>query len=245
MSSPKLTLDTKLTFHNGDTMPQLGFGVYKSERDICEKSIATALDAGYRHIDSAQYYENEDLVGKAATSYPSIPRSELFLTTKTFNYKKGDTVESLLPGLIESVKKMHPAKEGEQPYVDLFLIHAPSSGPEGRQTLWDAFQELKKQGYAKNIGVSNFGVKHLETLKGEKPVINQLELHCFMQQKDITDYCQKNGIVLQAYSPLVRMQKSDDPTLVKIAKEVGKEPTQVLIRWSLQKGYVMAQTSGC
>lgn len=82
------------------------------------------------------------VVGKAATSHPSIPRSELFLTTKTFNYSKGDTVESLLPGLIESVKKMHPAKEGEQSYVDLFLIHAPSSGPEGRQTLWDAFQEV-------------------------------------------------------------------------------------------------------
>ncbi|GHJ86792.1 hypothetical protein NliqN6_3194 [Naganishia liquefaciens] len=236
MSAQKLSIETKLTFHNGNTMPQLGFGVYKSERGVCEKSIATALEAGYRHIDCAQYYENEDLVGKATMS-SSVPRSELFLTTKTFNYSKGDTVESLLPGLIESVKKMHPAKEGEQPYVDLFLIHAPSSGPEGRQTLWDAFQELKKQGYAKDIGVSNFGVKHLETLKGEKPVVNQIELHCFMQQRDITDYCAKNGIVVQAYSPLVRMEKSRDETLVRIAKEVGKETTQVLIRWSLQKGF--------
>jgi diketogulonate reductase-like aldo/keto reductase len=82
------------------------------------------------------------VVGKAVMS-SSVPRSEVFLTTKTFNYSKGDTVEGLLPGLIESVKKMHPAKEGEQPYVDLFLIHAPSSGPEGRQTLWDAFQEVR------------------------------------------------------------------------------------------------------
>lgn len=145
LSAMSLTLQSTVKLSTGALMPVLGFGVYKSERDVCERSIASAIEVGYRHIDCAQYYDNEDLVGKVATSgVHGIKREDLFLTTKTFIYKKGDTVDSLLPGLIESVKKMHPTDSAEeQPYVDLFLIHSPSMGPEGRQTLWNAFQEVR------------------------------------------------------------------------------------------------------
>lgn len=142
-----LTLQSTVKLSTGALMPVLGFGVYKSERSVCEQSIASAIKVGYRHIDCAQYYDNEDLVGKVATSgVHGVKREDLFLTTKTFQYKQGDTVDSLLPGLIESVEKMHPTQSAdEQPYVDLFLIHTPSMGPEGRQTLWDAFQEVTRR----------------------------------------------------------------------------------------------------
>jgi len=237
----ELTLKSTFKLHTGRTMPILGFGVWDSPRTVTAKSIATAIEVGYRHIDSAQYYNNEDLVGQAATTNPKVPRTDLFLTTKIIDPPGGPSasVKSILPNLQESVRKMHPVDEskGEKPYVDLFLIHSPSSGPEGRKALWAALAELQKIGEAKDIGVSNFGVKHLETLPAPKPAINQIELHPWCQQKDIVEYCKANDIVVQAYAPLVRNQKADDPTLNKIAKETGKTAAQVLLRWSLQKGF--------
>lgn len=230
-----ITIDSTLKLHTGTALPQLGYGVYLSDRETCKKSVLKAIEVGYRQIDCAQYYENEDLVGEA-TLLSDLPRSALFLTTKTFYNSEEKTVDAILPGLIKSVKKMNPKNE-TGPYVDLFLIHAPTCGPEGRQLLWDAFQELKKQGYAKDIGVSNFGVKHIQGLKGEKPAVNQTELHPFCQQKEVVKYCQDNGIILQAYCPLVRNSRSDNATLQEIAKETKKSVTQILVRWSLQRGF--------
>lgn len=120
-------------------------------------SSSQPIHSGY---SKCLLFPSVTVVGKAVTS-SSVPRSEVFLTTKTFNYSKGDTVESLLPGLIDSVKKMHPVKEGEQPYVDLFLIHAPSSGPVGRQTLWDAFQEVSMNS---SVGVDRYRLPRPSTL---------------------------------------------------------------------------------
>lgn len=124
------------------------------------KIVSSAIQAMRYGYSKALSSLSPTVVGKAVTNN-SVPRSEVFLTTKTFNYSKGDTVESLLPGLIESVKKMHPVKEGEQPYVDLFLIHAPSSGPEGRQTLWDAFQEVSMNS---GVAFGHCGLPGLSTL---------------------------------------------------------------------------------
>jgi len=126
-------------------------------------------------------------------------------------------------------------------WVDLFLIHSPSSGPDGRREMWEALEKLKSEGGAKNIGVSNFGVNHLEEIKGYSrtiPAVNQIELHPWLQQSEIVDYCVKEGIVVEAYAPIVRAQKNDDPDVVSIAEAHSVTPAQVLIRWSLQKGFV-------
>ena len=161
-----LTLESTHTLHTGTQMPSLGYGVYLSERDKCVKSVLKAIEVGYRHVDCAQYYANEDrksdervvvylepdvmfltppsiltVVGEAST-LSGVPRESLFLTTKTFYDDSQKTVDEILPGLIESVQKIGKNQGGEKPYVDLFLIHAPTCGPEGRQLLWDAFQEV-------------------------------------------------------------------------------------------------------
>lgn len=136
--------------------------------------------------------------------------------------------------ILESVEKIG------LDYVDLFLIHSPHTGPKHRREIWKALEKLVKEKKAKSIGVSNYGVKHLEELKqyAELPItVNQIEIHPFNQMRDITDYCQSHGIIVEAYCPLIRAVKKDDPTLLKVAKEVNKDWSQVLLRWSIQKGF--------
>jgi len=126
-------------------------------------------------------------------------------------------------------------------YVDLFLIHTPTSGPDGRKHLWKQLEKLQKEGLATSIGVSNYGVKHLQEMKEYAtvpPVLNQVELHPWCQQKDIVKEAAAQGIAIEAYCPIVRNKKAEDPTLVKIAKKHSKDTAQILIRWSLQKGYI-------
>ncbi|KAI9664845.1 MAG: hypothetical protein M1821_006293 [Bathelium mastoideum] len=141
--------------------------------------------------------------------------------------------------IIESLKKL---AVGEKGYADLFLIHSPHCGPQGRKTLWKALERAHKEGRAKAIGVSNFGVGHIEELKEYAevwpPHVNQIELHPWCQQRKTVEYCQQHGIVVEAYCPLVRNEKANDETLLKIAKKYGKTTGQVLIRYSLQKGWV-------
>ncbi|KAI5849300.1 NADP-dependent oxidoreductase domain-containing protein [Morchella snyderi] len=214
------------------TMPHIGFGVFRSDETTCKASCLSALKLGYRHIDTAQYYENEVQVGEAVRE-SGLPRESVYVTTKIM--QPVGSVEKSLQALRESVGKIGLG------YVDLFLIHSPSSGKEGRKELWTALEELKKQGGTKDIGVSNFGVKHLEQLRefsSTTPVVNQIELHPWCQQREVVDYCKKNGIVVQAYAPLVRAQKNDDPTLQSIAEAHGVSVPQVLVRWSLQHGFV-------
>jgi len=126
-------------------------------------------------------------------------------------------------------------------FVDLFLIHSPTFGPEGRQRLWTALEDAQSRGLVKSIGVSNFGVKHLQQLKESSrimPAVNQIELHPWCQQREIVEYCKSENIAVQAYCPLVRGEKFKDETLVKISQKHGKSPAHVLLRWSLQKGYI-------
>ncbi|WWD19986.1 hypothetical protein CI109_104459 [Kwoniella shandongensis] len=222
---------TTITLSSSTKIPQLGFGVYRSDPEVAERTVTTALEAGYRHIDSAQWYFNEAEVGSAVQS-SSVPRSSIFLTTKLGH------ADRIVERLNESVEKIAPGDGG---YVDLFLIHAPSAGPEKRKEQWKALEDLVQQGKAKAIGVSNYGVKHLQEMEGYAkipPAVNQIELHPWCQQPDIVDYCQSHNIALEAYSPLVQAQKTSDPTLQKIAKDTGKSWAQVLIRWSLQRGFI-------
>ncbi|KAG9095046.1 hypothetical protein FRC06_010183 [Ceratobasidium sp. 370] len=177
-------------------------------------------------------YRNEEAVGKAVKE-SGLKREDLFITTKCASRSHG--YEKTLAGVDESL-----AKFGFD-YIDLFLIHDPLSGPVKRLETYQALLECRDKGKIKSVGVSNFGVKHLEQLREagfETPSINQIELHPWCQQKDIVAYCEEHGIVVQAYCPLVRGAKWEDPILKGLSEKHATSPAQVLIRWSLQKGYV-------
>ncbi|KAI9677428.1 MAG: hypothetical protein M1817_006382 [Caeruleum heppii] len=220
--------------HSTVKMPRLGFGVYQSHPDICIKSCLAALRAGYRHIDSAQYYANEVQVGEAVRQ-SKLPRKDVFITTKILG--AGGSPEKSYKRIVDSVEKI-----GLDGYVDLFLIHSPSGGSAARKEMWQALEKAHEEGKARSIGVSNFGVGHIEEMKGYAkvwpPHVNQIELHPWCQQRTIDAFCQKHGIVVQAYSPIVRNHKADDPTLKKLADKHGKNTAQVLIRYCLQKNWV-------
>ncbi|THY10790.1 aldo-keto reductase [Aureobasidium pullulans] len=233
--SSQFTLQSTLALPNSSVkIPALGFGVYQSHGPTCKKSCLTALEAGYRHIDSAQYYANEQLVGDAVKD-SNIDRKDVFITTKILSPGKDE--EETYQSLVESVNKID-----EGGYVDLFLIHSPSSGPQGRKTMWTALERLHQEGKAKAIGVSNFGKGQIEELKTFAkvwpPHVNQIELHPWNQQRVAVEYCQANNIVVEAYCPLVRNQKADDPTLKSLSEKYKKSTGQVLIRYCLQKGWV-------
>ncbi|KAH8828552.1 NADP-dependent oxidoreductase domain-containing protein [Flagelloscypha sp. PMI_526] len=210
-------------------MPLLGFGVYQNYNTM--PSVVEAFKAGYRHVDSAQVYRNEAHVGEALRA-SGLNRADVFITSKIQSKNHG--YESTLEKLDESLAKF------QFEYIDLFLIHDPLSGAEKRLATYRALLDAKSAGKIRTIGVSNYGVKHLLEIKNsglEPPAVNQIELHPFCQQNPIVEYCEKNDIVVQAYSPLVR-GKMDDPVFENIAKRHNKDPAQVLIRWSLQRGWI-------
>ncbi|KDR75168.1 hypothetical protein GALMADRAFT_98395 [Galerina marginata CBS 339.88] len=210
-------------------MPLLGFGVFQNAD--AKPSVLEAFNAGYRHVDSAQLYRNEAQVADAVRE-SGLDRADVFVTTKCMSRTHG--YESTKKGLDESLAKM------KFDYVDLFLIHDPLSGKERRLVTYKALLEGKAAGKIKAVGVSNYGVKHIEEIKEagyELPDVNQLELHPFCQQKPIVKYCQVNNIVVQAYCPILRGQMGH-PVIQKIASKHTRDPAQILIRWSLQKGYV-------
>ncbi|KAI4178240.1 MAG: hypothetical protein LQ348_005653 [Seirophora lacunosa] len=236
-SSAKLTLQSTIPILNSPhTMPRLGFGIYRSPPDVCVASCLTALRAGYRHIDSAQFYQNEREMGEAVRQ-AGIPRGEVFLTTKVLS--AAGSVDKTYAKCLDSVATIDPGHNG---YVDLFLIHSPNSGAKNRKEMWQALERLHADGKARAIGVSNFGKGHVEEMKAWAkvwpPAVNQIELHPWNQQREIVDYCNAHGIVVQAYCPLVRNLKAHDETLVAVAEKHAKPTGQVLIRYCLQKGWV-------
>jgi len=216
-------------------IPCIGFGVFRAVGGT--STIQTSLQAGYRQLDTAQMYGNEEEVGRVAVSC-GIPRNELFITTKVLAPVEGE-MEATLKNLRESVEKC----SGGVPhgYVDLFLIHSPSCGPAARKTLWLALEQLRDEGKTKEIGVSNYGIKHLQELLSyarHPPAVHQIELHPWCQQPAVAAFCVSHGILLQAYAPLVRGRKMDDATLVQVAQAHGVGPAQVLVRWCLQHNFV-------
>ncbi|KAH7328481.1 putative aldo-keto reductase [Stachybotrys elegans] len=222
----------------GDTqvsMPRLGFGVYKLSSEECLQASLAALGAGYRHIDTAQLYRNEDAVLQAVVQ-SGYSRNDVFLTTK-IGRARGDEA-AIRDSLLESVRKVG----GPDGYVDLFLVHIPGRDPECRRQLWTALEKLHAEGKARAIGVSNFHVCHIEEMKEYAriwpPHVNQIELHPWCQQRELVAYCQEHSIVIQAYSPLATGARLEDVDLAAIASKHGKSPAQILVRYSLQKGWV-------
>ncbi|MDO7486221.1 aldo/keto reductase [Peribacillus sp. NPDC096622] len=225
-----------ITLHNGVKMPQLGFGVFKVKNgNETVESVKKAIEVGYRAIDTAAIYENEEGVGQAIREC-GVPREELFITSKVWNTEQG--YETTLQAFDDSLNRLG------LDYLDLYLIHWP--GKDKYLETWRALEKLYKDGKVKSIGVSNFHVHHLENLLANsevKPVVNQIELHPLLTQVEIRDYCAKHEIKVESWSPLGRGNLLEEPTINHIAKKHGKSSAQVLIRWHLQHDLVVIPKS--
>jgi diketogulonate reductase-like aldo/keto reductase len=217
--------------NNGVHMPWLGFGVYKAEKgDEVVQAVVTALEAGYRSIDTAAFYDNEEGVGQAIAE-SSVPREEIFITTKVWNDRHG--YDETLAAFEESRQKLGVD------VIDLYLIHWPVTGKH--KDTWRALEKLYREGKVRAIGVSNYLVHHLKDLLNDAeivPMVNQMEYHPWLQQPDLHNFCKDNSVQLEAWSPLTRGEKFDDPLLVKLSEKYGKSPAQILIRWDLENGVV-------
>ncbi|KAJ5770261.1 NADP-dependent oxidoreductase domain-containing protein [Penicillium nucicola] len=232
----KLSLTSTQKIHSGYEIPILGYGLYQVPGPIAEDVTQKALKAGYRHIDSAAVYENEKEC-ISAVEKAGLNRSDIFLTTKVLPQATG--YEAARRSIEDSLKKANTD------YFDLILLHAPFGGKEGRLGAWRALAESQKAGKARSIGVSNFGIHHLEELEeyiestGDGRIeVCQYELHPWLGRADLVDWLRKRGVVIEAYSPLARGSRMDEPVLRAISKKYNKNPAQILIRWSLQKGFV-------
>ncbi|HSF84411.1 MAG TPA: aldo/keto reductase [Acidimicrobiia bacterium] len=228
-----LQLDSTVTLNDGIEMPRLGLGVFKSEPGAeTENAVRWAIEAGYRHIDTASLYANEASVG-AGIRASELPRSEVFVTTKVWNTDQG--YDATLRAFDRSLVELG------FDYVDLYLVHwpVPARGLAGET--WRALEAIKAEGRSRSIGVSNFEPHHLDQLAETSevvPSVNQVELHPYLQQQHLQEYCAEHGIRLEAWSPLAKGAVVDDAMLTRIGNRHGKTPVQVTVRWMLQKGIV-------
>ena len=221
---------------NGVQMPSVGYGTYKTTDGKDEQLISMALEAGYRLLDTAAFYENEEFIRNAIRE-SKIPREELFLTSKVWKTELG--YEKTMKSFEQSLLRL-----GTE-YLDLFLIHWPRPDLETKnweklvQESWKALEDLYQQGKIKSIGVSNFLPHHLEVLKETAqvlPMVDQLELHVGYMQEAAVQYCKENGIQVQARSPLGRRRVLEEPMVLQMAQKYGVSPAQLLLKFLLQQG---------
>lgn len=231
-----LEQQNSVTLSNGKIIPRVGLGVLKAQNGLeVENAVLTALESGYRLIDTAAAYRNEDGVGRAIQR-SGIPREDIFLTTKVWNSDQG--YEETLAAFEKSLQLL------QTDYVDLYLVHWPVVG-KYKET-WRALEELYRQGKAKSIGVSNFQIHHLQDLMTTakiKPMVNQVEMHPYLQQKELQAFSKLQGIQLQAWRPIMMGEVNHLPVIRSIAEKVGKSPVQVTLRWLVQKGVVVIPKS--
>ncbi len=222
-----LNLQSTTTLNNGVEMPWFGLGVFKTEPGPeVERAVTAALEVGYRSIDTAKLYGNEVGVGKAVRA-SGIPREDIFVTTKVWNSDQG--YESTLKAFEASAERL------DIDYIDLYLIHWP--GNRLYVETWKALEKLYNDGRVRAIGVSNFSIHHLQDIFDNSaivPVLNQVELHPRLRQKELHDFCREHNIQLEAWSPLMRGQILDHPDLVAMGEKYGKSAAQVILRWNLQ-----------
>ena len=226
-----------ISFHDGKSIPQLGLGVWQTPDDTAVTAVKTALDNGYRHIDTAAAYHNERGVGEGMRQ-SGLDRKDIFLTTKLWNDDQG--FDSTLRAFDKSLKELGTD------HVDLYLIHWPSPHRGKYRDTWKALVRLNQEGRARSIGVSNFAPDHLEAIIGDTgvtPVLNQVELHPDFQQKALRSVHEKHAIKTESWSPLGQGQLLTNPVIADIARKAGKTPAQVIIRWHLQSGLIVIPKS--
>jgi 2,5-diketo-D-gluconate reductase A len=224
-----------ISLNDGNVIPQLGFGVWQVPNEEAAKVVGTAISTGYRSIDTAAIYGNEIGVGKAIAASP-VQRTELFITTKLWN----DQHANARGALNESLSRLGLDQ------VDLYLIHWPKPRQNAYLEAWKALVELKEEGRAKTVGVSNFTVSHLKRIidaTGVAPSVNQIELHPRFQQKELAAYHTEQGITTESWSPLGQGTLLENPTLKALAQKHGRTPAQVVIRWHLDRGYIVIPKS--
>ena len=227
----------RIALNDGNSIPQLGFGVWQVPNESAPSVVGQALKAGYRSIDTAQGYENEAGVGEAIRA-SGLPRAELFITTKLRNGLQG--YDSALKAFDQSMERLGLEK------LDLFLIHWPMPSANLYAETWKAFVRLRKEGRVASIGVSNFNEDHLERIIGETgvvPAVNQIELHPAFQQRRLVAFNAARGIATESWSPLGRGQFFEHPVFAKIAAKHGATTAQAIIRWHLDQGFVVIPKS--
>ncbi|HXR29955.1 MAG TPA: aldo/keto reductase [Solirubrobacterales bacterium] len=233
----ELTTIPSIALHDGVRIPQLGFGVFQVPPEETQGVVELALETGYRHVDTAAAYRNEEGVG-AALAASGLPREEVFVTTKLWNSQQG--YDSTLEAFEASLGRLGLEQ------VDLYLIHWPVPSEDRFVETWQAFERIYEEGRARTIGVSNFRIEDLERLDAEgdtRPTVNQIELHPRLQQSGLRECHAKLGIATEAWSPLAQGDLLDDETIGRIADQHGKTPAQAILRWHLQLGNVVIPKS--
>jgi 2,5-diketo-D-gluconate reductase A len=230
-----VTFIPDITLNNGQAIPQFGFGVFLIEPKDTVAAVSTALQAGYRHIDTAEMYGNEAEVGDAIAR-SGLDRGEVFVTSKLGN--DAHEPDNARQAFDETLKAL-----GTE-YVDLFLIHWPLPARYGGDFVqtWRVLEEAYRQGRARSIGVSNFQPRHLRRLHGEAqviPAVNQIEVHPYLTQDDVRAFCAEHQIAVEAWSPLGRGSVLGEPVIQSIADRAGKTPAQVVLRWHIQRGDIV------
>ena len=225
--------------NDGTQIPQLGFGVFQIPPEDTAKVVKAALEIGYRHIDTAQMYQNEQGVGEGIRN-AGIERAQVYVTSKLNNgYHRPDDAKRAFDQTLASL-----GFDGADSYVDLFLIHwpLPTLYDGDFVSTWKTLEEFKKDGRARSIGVSNFQVPHLRRLAEETetvPAVNQIEVHPYFANNDVRAYGQQHGIATEAWSPIAQGRVLDDPVVAGIAESTGKSPAQVVLRWHIQRGDIV------
>ncbi|OYO18610.1 oxidoreductase [Enemella dayhoffiae] len=220
-----------ITLNDGHTIPQLGFGVWQVSTEDIQPAVRKALEVGYRHIDTAAVYGNEEGVG-AAIRESGVPREELFITTKLWNDRHGD----VRAALSESLERLGVDQ------VDLYLTHWPVAGQNQHVQAWQQLEQVRAEGLTRSIGVSNHQRSHLTEILDQGsvvPAVNQIEVHPTFTQSELVDFNAEHGIVTEAWSPLGQAKDLESDAVVELARELGRTPAQVILRWHLQRGLVV------
>jgi 2,5-diketo-D-gluconate reductase A len=224
-----------IELNDGHAIPQLGFGVFQIPPKDTARAVSVALEAGYRHIDTAEMYGNEQGVGEAVRS-SGLDRTDVFITSKLNNgFHRPDEAGRAFAQTLDEL---------ETEYVDLFLIHwpLPTLYDGDFVSTWRTLEEFRRDGRARSIGVSNFQVAHLERLAAESdvvPAVNQIELHPYFGNSEVDAYCRAHGIATEAWAPIAQGKVLGDPVLNEIADRLGKSPAQVALRWHIQRGNIV------